>query len=69
MIHSMNECLVKLKAINNMAIQGVVNSKGIEEKTRLTFEFLKIKIEEYNILEKEIISLRKDAKKLKSLNK
>ncbi len=34
MIHSMEECLGKLKAINAMAIQGVANSKGIEEKTQ-----------------------------------
>ncbi len=34
MMHSMDECLDKLKAINKMAIQGVVNSKGIEEKTQ-----------------------------------
>jgi TATA-box binding protein (TBP) (component of TFIID and TFIIIB) len=42
MIHSMNECLVKLKAINNMAIQGVVNSKGIEEK--IQFESIAFEI-------------------------
>ncbi len=42
MIHSMNECLVKLKAINDMAIQGVVNSKGIEEK--MQFESIAFEI-------------------------
>ena len=54
---------------NKVGYIYILTPKGIEEKTRLTFEFLKIKIEEYYILEKEIISLRKDAKKLKSLNK
>ena len=42
MIHSMNECLVKLKAINDMAIQGVANSKGIEEK--MQFESIAFEI-------------------------
>jgi len=32
MIHSMDECLVKLKAINKMAIQGVVNAKDGDQK-------------------------------------
>tara|TARA_B100000795_G_C22630947_1_gene372581 strand:- start:24 stop:368 length:345 start_codon:yes stop_codon:yes gene_type:complete len=38
--------------------------RGIEEKTRLTFEFLKIKMEEYEILKEEIALLQKDAEKL-----
>jgi len=32
MIHSMDECLVKLKAINKLAIQGVVNAKDGDQK-------------------------------------
>jgi len=32
MMHSMDECLVKLKAINKMAIQGVVNAKDGDQK-------------------------------------
>ncbi len=50
-MHSMDECLDKLKAINKMAIQGVVNSKGIEEKTQ--FESIAFEI---NYLINETIS-------------
>jgi len=32
MMHSMDECLVKLKAINKLAIQGVVNAKDGDQK-------------------------------------
>jgi hypothetical protein len=37
---------------------------GIEEKAKLTFEFLKIKIEEYEILKEEINMLKLDAEEL-----
>ena len=43
----------------------ILTPQGIEEKARLTFEFLKIKIEEYELLKDEIILLKKDAEKLK----
>ena len=43
----------------------LLTSKGIEEKTRLTFSFLKIKIEEYEILKDEISKLKQDTEKLK----
>ena len=39
--------------------------KGIEEKARLTFVFLKIKMEEYEMLKDEISKLKQDAEKLK----
>ena len=39
---------------------------GIEEKTILTFEFLKAKVKEYEILKKEIELLEEDAKKINS---
>lgn len=42
----------------------LLTPKGIEEKAKLTFEFLKIKIEEYEILKKEIKTLRNDIKHL-----
>jgi EPS-associated MarR family transcriptional regulator len=54
---------------NKVGYIYILTPKGIEEKTMLTFEFLKIKIEEYNLLKDEIISLKKDAEKLKSLKK
>ena len=42
---------------------------GIEEKTRLTFAFLAIKLEEYEMLKDEISKLKQDAEKLKSKQK
>ena len=47
----------------------LLTPKGIEEKTRLTFSFLKIKMEEYEILKEEIISLKEDTEQLKSSQK
>jgi len=47
----------------------LLTSRGIEEKGRLTFEFLKIKMEEYEMLKEEISKLKKDTEKLKSLKK
>ena len=43
----------------------ILTPQGIEEKAKLTFEFLKIKIEEYELLKDEIYLLKKDAEKLK----
>ena len=40
--------------------------KGIEKKGKLTFSFLKIKMEEYEMLKEEISKLKQDAKKLES---
>ena len=54
---------------NKVGYIYILTPKGLEEKTILTFEFLKIKIEEYKILKGEIISLKNDAEKLKSLKK
>ena len=47
----------------------LLTPKGIEEKTRLTFSFLSIKMEEYKVLKNEISKLKKDAEKLQSENK
>lgn len=41
----------------------LLTPKGVEEKTRLTFVFLKIKIKEYEILREEISNLKKDTEK------
>ena len=47
----------------------LLTSKGIDEKARMTFAFLKIKMEEYEILKDEISKLKQDTDKLKSLEK
>ena len=44
----------------------LLTPKGLEEKTRLTFSFLKIKIEEYEMLKNEISKLKQDAEKILS---
>jgi MarR family transcriptional regulator, temperature-dependent positive regulator of motility len=47
----------------------LLTPKGIEQKTRLTFKFLAIKLKEYEVLEKEISKLKLDAEKLQSVIK
>jgi EPS-associated MarR family transcriptional regulator len=47
----------------------LLTPKGLEEKVRLTFSFLKIKMEEYEILKDEISKLKQDTEKLNSLEK
>ena len=47
----------------------LLTPKGIEEKTKLTFTFLKIKMKEYEILKDEISRLKQDTEKLKSKQK
>jgi len=42
---------------------------GIEEKSKLTFAFLKVKIKEYEMLKDEIELLKEDAKKINSISK
>jgi EPS-associated MarR family transcriptional regulator len=54
---------------NKVGYIYLLTPKGIEEKTRLTFAFLKIKLEEYKILKEEISSLKQDAEKLNSSQK
>ena len=44
----------------------LLTPKGIEQKGRLTISFLKIKLEEYEMLKNEINKLEHDAQKLKS---
>ena len=50
---------------NKVGYVYLLTTKGIEEKTRLTFSFLKIKMEEYAILKDEISKLKQDTEKLK----
>ena len=44
----------------------LLTPEGIEQKTRLTFRFLTIKMKEYEMLKVEISKLKQDAEKLKS---
>ena len=44
----------------------LLTQKGLEEKARLTVTFLKIKMEEYEVLKQEISILKKDTEKLKT---
>ena len=49
---------------NKVGYAYLLTRKGIEEKSKLTFAFLKIKIEEYEILKEEISKLKQDADNL-----
>ena len=51
---------------NKVGYTYLLTAKGIEEKTRLTYAFLKIKTEEYEMLKGEISKLKQDAEKLQS---
>ena len=54
---------------NKVGYIYLLTPKGIEQKARLTFAFLKIKMEEYEILKDEISKLKQDTEKLKSEQK
>mgnify|MGYP006093007079 CR=1 FL=1 len=47
----------------------LLTPQGIEEKAKLTFSFLKIKMDEYEVLKDEINKLKEDAEKLNSKKK
>ena len=47
----------------------LLTPKGIEDKSKLTIEFLKIKIDEYEILKKEIRILKQDVNQIKESTK
>ena len=51
---------------NKVSYIYLLTPKGIEQKARLTFSFLAIKLEEYEILKNEISKLIQDTEKLKS---
>ena len=51
---------------NKMGYAYLLTPKGIEEKARLTFSFLKLKIKEYEMLKDEISKLKQDTEKLQS---
>jgi EPS-associated MarR family transcriptional regulator len=52
---------------NKIGYAYLLTPKGIEEKTKLTFTFLKIKMKEYEVLKDEINLLKKDTEQLESL--
>ena len=62
--------LIKIKNFNHnpnkVGYAYLLTPQGIEEKVRLTFSFLKIKIEEYEMLKNEISKLKQDAEKIQS---
>ena len=49
---------------NKMGYAYILTTSGIEEKSRLTFSFLKRKIIEYEILKKEINELKLESEKM-----
>ena len=51
---------------NKLNYMYLLTPKGIEQKSKLTFSFLAIKLEEYEMLKNEISKLKKDAEKLQS---
>ena len=51
---------------NKIGYAYLLTHKGIEQKTRLTFAFLTIKMKEYEMLKEEISILQQDSEKLKS---
>ena len=65
--------MIKIKNFNHnpnkVGYAYLLTPQGIEEKVRLTFSFLKIKMEEYEILKDEISKLKQDTEKLKSEQK
>ena len=46
---------------NKLAYAYLLTPSGVEQKTRMTLEFLKIKVQEYQRLQKEIEDLQREA--------
>ena len=49
---------------NKVSYIYLLTPKGIDQKGKLTISFLKIKLEEYEVLKNEINKLKQDAQKL-----
>jgi EPS-associated MarR family transcriptional regulator len=60
--------LVKLtnfsRNTNKLGYKYLLTASGIEEKSKLTFSFLKVKIIEYEILKKEISQLKLESEEM-----
>ena len=54
---------------NKVGYAYLLTPQGIEQKAKLTFEFLASKMKEYEMLKEEISILKQDTEKLKSENK
>ena len=54
---------------NKLGYMYLLTPQGIEQKVKLTNSFLKIKMEEYEMLKDEISKLKQDTEKLKPLEK
>ena len=52
------------RSSNKLGYMYLLTPKGIEQKARLTSSFLKIKLEEFEILRNEISQLKLDEKKV-----
>jgi EPS-associated MarR family transcriptional regulator len=50
---------------NKSAYMYLLTSRGIQEKTRVTVQFLQSKMREYEALKSEIKQIREDAKRLR----
>ena len=61
--------LIKLTSFTNspnkIGYAYLLTPSGVDEKVRLTFSFLKRKINEYEVLKEEINKLKQETKKLK----
>ena len=49
---------------NKIQYSYLLTPKGIEEKTKLTLDFIRIKTQEYDTLKQEIESLKQEAKNM-----
>ncbi len=49
---------------NKIQYSYLLTPKGIEEKAKLTLDFIKIKTQEYDMLKQEIESLKQEAKNI-----
>ena len=49
---------------NKIQYSYLLTPKGVEEKARLTLDFIRIKTQEYDTLKQEIESLKQDAKNM-----
>ena len=54
---------------NKVGYSYLLTPSGIEEKTRLTFSFLKRKLNEYEILKKEIKALQLESEEMANENR
>jgi EPS-associated MarR family transcriptional regulator len=49
---------------NKIQYSYLLTPKGVEEKAKLTLDFIRIKTQEYDALKQEIVSLKQEAKNL-----